>query len=160
MKKSIDTPLSEMTLRRYEKPYNLKKRELVRKLCLSIGLLNPGDSRDVIVDVLYVLLEARQEGKKLSSEEIRDETIAFRKLEGLDETGTAASNVRRQIRRLKDVQVVEKMKNDYRITEFLPLKDIFADKIERFMLQSILERVKEYIDAADESFKEKNAKRD
>ena len=37
-KKSIDTPLCEITLRRYEKPYNLSKREIVRKLCLSFGL--------------------------------------------------------------------------------------------------------------------------
>ena len=70
--KSIDTPLSEITLRRYEKPYNLTKRELVRKLCLSMGLLNPGDGRDVIVDVLYVLLEAAKDKTLLSSEKIRE----------------------------------------------------------------------------------------
>ena len=75
-KRSIDTPLSEITLRRYEKPYNLPKRELVRKLCLSLGLLNPGDSRDVIVDILYVLLEAGSNQKRLSSDEIREEVIA------------------------------------------------------------------------------------
>ena len=28
---SKDTPLAEITLRRYEKPYNLSKRELVKK---------------------------------------------------------------------------------------------------------------------------------
>ena len=47
---SKDIPLAEITLRRYEKPYNLQKRELIRKLCLSIGLLQPGDSRDIIVE--------------------------------------------------------------------------------------------------------------
>ena len=50
-------PIAEITLRKYEKPYNMPKRELVKKICLSLGLLQPGDSRDVIVDVLHALLE-------------------------------------------------------------------------------------------------------
>ena len=52
-----DIPLSEITLRKYEKPYEASSRELTRKLCLSIGLLQPGDSRDVIVDVFEFLLK-------------------------------------------------------------------------------------------------------
>jgi len=150
--KSIDTPLSEITLRRYEKPYSLSKRELVRKLCLSLGLLNPGDSRDVIVDVLYVLLEANTENKKLSSEEIREEVLELRKEEKLDDLGTAASNIRRQIRRLREILLVEKIKNDYRIAEFGKLSDVYVEKIERFYLPSIMERVKEYLNKVDEDF--------
>ena len=50
---SKDAPLAEITLRRYEKPYEMSKRELLRKICLSIGLLQAGDSRDVIVDILH-----------------------------------------------------------------------------------------------------------
>ena len=49
-----DIPLSEITLRKYEKPSNLERRELVRKICLSLGLLQLGDSRDIIVDILLV----------------------------------------------------------------------------------------------------------
>ncbi|MCM2325142.1 MAG: hypothetical protein NDI94_01645 [Candidatus Woesearchaeota archaeon] len=155
MNKSIDTPLSELTLRRYEKPYNLSKRELVRKLCLSIGILNPGDSRDVIVDVLYVLLEARKDNKKLSSEEIRDEVLVLRKNENMDDNGTAASNIRRQIRRLRETLLIEKIKNDYRVVEYSSVLSIFSEKVERFMLPSILERVKEYLVAVDEGFVKK-----
>ena len=150
--KSVDTPLSEITLRRYEKPYNLTKRELVRKLCLSLGLLNPGDSRDVIVDVLYVLLEAAKDKKKLSSDQIREEVLAFRKQEKLNDLGTAASNIRRQIRRLRELLLVEKVKNDYRITEFTNLADTFNEKVEKFMIPSIIERIKEYLDTVDETF--------
>ena len=58
---SKDVPLSELTLRKYEKPDTLKDRDLIRKLCLSLGLLQPGDSRDVIVDVLSVMLKAKKE---------------------------------------------------------------------------------------------------
>ena len=54
---SKDIPLSEITLRKYEKPYEAPSRDLTRKLCLSIGLLQPGDSRDVIVDVFEFLLK-------------------------------------------------------------------------------------------------------
>jgi hypothetical protein len=153
--KSIDTPLSEITIRRYEKPYNLSKREIVRKLCLSFGLLNPGDSRDVIVDVLFVLLDARRENKMLSSEEIRENVIEFRKSENLDDLGCASSNIRRQIRRLREILLVEKIKNDYRITEFLDLKDVYQEKIERFLIPSILERIKDYLVSIDETFPKK-----
>ncbi|MFH2020386.1 MAG: hypothetical protein ABIJ34_03165 [archaeon] len=151
--KSIDTPLSELTLRRYEKPYNLGKRDLVRKLCLSLGLLNPGDSRDVIVDVLYVLLEARKKSMKLSSDEIREDVIAFRKQEKISDNGTAASNIRRQIRRLRETMLVEKIKNDYRITEFSDVGEIFYEKVEKFMLPSIIDRLKEYMTMIDQGFK-------
>ena len=154
--KSIDTPLSEITLRRYEKPYNLSRRELVRKLCLSLGLLNPGDSRDVIVDVFYVLLEAKSENKMLSSEEIRANVIEVRKNEKLDDTGTAASNIRRQIRRLRELLLAEKIANDYRISEFLNLEEIFSEKIEKFMIASISQRIKTYLKSVDAAFGEKN----
>ena len=53
-----DLPLSEIILRRYEKPYNLGRRELVKKICLSLGLLHAGDSRCIIVDILLVLIDA------------------------------------------------------------------------------------------------------
>ncbi len=153
--KSVDTPLAELSLRRYEKPYNLNKRELVRKVCLSIGILNPGDSRDVIVDVLCVLLEAKQNRKKISSEEIREDVIALRKTEKLDGGGTAASNIRRQIRRLRETFLIEKIKNDYIVTEFSGLESIFSEKVEKVMLPSILERIKEYLRSTEEAFSKK-----
>ena len=58
---SKEIPLAEITLRRYEKPSNLTERELVRKICLSLGLLQPGDSRDVVVDIFNVLIIAKKE---------------------------------------------------------------------------------------------------
>jgi len=56
-----DAPLSEITLRKYEKPYQLDKRELIKKICLSLGLLQPGDSRDVIVDILMIIEQSSKE---------------------------------------------------------------------------------------------------
>jgi DNA-binding transcriptional ArsR family regulator len=145
---SKDVPLNEITLRRYEKP-NLKDRDLVRKLCLSIGLLQPGDSRDVVVDVFYVLLK---EKKELNSEEIRDKVISLRKQKNLKLLGVASSNVRRQLKRLRDVFLVEKVVNNYRINENLSLNEIMEEKLEKFLMPSVIGRVKDYFKAVDEEF--------
>ena len=141
---SRESPLAEITLRRYEKPSKSSERELVRKLCLSIGLLQPGDSRDIIVDILNVLLQAKKEKKELSSEDIGKEVIEERKRQKLALNGIASSNIRRQIKRLRDLFLVEKVKNYYRITEFEDLSVIFEKKIKDFYLKSILERVNDY----------------
>jgi|TARA_B100001964_G_C14249546_1_gene609167 hypothetical protein len=144
---SKEIPLSEITLRKYEKPSKLSDRELVRKLCLSIGLLQPGDSRDVIVDILYVLLRAKKQKKALSSDEIEKEVINARKKQKLALHGIASSNIRRQLKRLRDLFLVEKVKNQYRINEFEELNIIFEEKIEKFYLKSIVDRVKEYFES-------------
>ncbi|MFC1753394.1 hypothetical protein ACFL96_08380 [Thermoproteota archaeon] len=154
MKKTIskDTPLAEITLRKYEKPFNLDHRELVRKLCLSTGLLQPGDSRDIIVDILYVLLKAKRERKEHSSEEIRGLVIQSRKDSGLTIAGAASSNIRRQLKRLRELFLVEKVKNRYRINEHDSLNNIFQEKIEQYLLQTVLARVKDYVDIVDKEF--------
>lgn len=149
---SRDTPISEITLRRYEKPYDLNRRELVRKLCLSSGLLQPGDSRDIIVDILHVLLDAKKENKLLGSEDIKDLVVLLRKQNNLPLVGVASSNVRRQIKRLRDIFLVEKVKNNYRITEFDNVSVIFNEKIEQYLLAAMLDRVREYCKKVDEEF--------
>lgn len=150
---SIDTPLAELTLRKYERPTpGMPKRDLVRKLCLSLGLLQPGDSRDVIVDVLLVILEADQD---LTSTEVEKLVVQKRKDQKLELLGIAPSNIRRQLLRLRDIFVVEKVKNNYRIRENALLKTIFAESIQSYYLDSILNRVKEYVDAVDKEFLQK-----
>ncbi|MFH1332046.1 MAG: hypothetical protein ABIH63_02055 [archaeon] len=144
---SKDTPLAEITLRRYEKPYDMPRRELIKKLCLSVGLLQPGDSRDIIVDLLYVLLEAKKGKKGLDSEEIQSLVIEVRKQHKLPPRGVAPSNIRRQIKRLRDLFLVEKVDSKYRISEFEELEVIFNDKIEKYFLDNILARVKDYFNA-------------
>ena len=148
-KSSIETPLAEITLRRYEKPENLNKRGVVKKLCLSLGLLQPGDSRDIIVEVFFVLLEARKGEKWLSSEEVRERAIELRKEANLPLFGVASSNIRRQLKRLRQLFLVEKIKNNYRITEFGSLSELFNEKISQFLLANITSRVKDYLKEAD-----------
>ncbi len=142
---SKDIPLAEITLRKYERPYESdNKRDIIRKLCLSLGLLQPGDSRDVIVDVLQLLLESNQE---LESEQVVSGVINLRKKAKLPLQGIAASNIRRQVKRLKDLYLVEKVNEGYRIAEKESISAIFSQKIEKFYLQSIVERVREYCEA-------------
>jgi len=141
---SKDIPLAEITLRKYEKPYNLDKRELVKKLCLSIGLLQPGDSRDVIVDVFLTLINSKV---SLDSKKIEDNVINIRKSYNLEMKGIASSNIRRQIKRLKDLFLIENINNQYRISENDKLINIFEEKIEKFYIKSIIDRVKEHFKA-------------
>jgi hypothetical protein len=146
---AIDSPLAEINLRKYEKPENISDRNLVRKLCLSVGLLQPGDSRDIIVDILYVMLKAKQ---PISSVDVEQEVIEFRKNNKMPLQGIASSNIRRQLLRLRDIFIIEKVKNSYRINENSKLIDIFSEKIEKYYLNSIVERVKEYVIETDKRF--------
>ena len=149
---SKDLPLSELTLRRYEKPADLGGRDLVKRLCLSLGLLQPGDSRDVVVDVLMVLLEARKGREELESDAIRERVVEMRKRHSLPQLGIAHSNIRRQLKRLKDIFIAESNITKYRIPEFLPLSEVFTEKSENVLLNSILSRVREYIVQVDKEF--------
>lgn len=140
-----DIPLGEIILRKYEKPYESSRRELVRKVCLSLGLLQPGDSRDIIVDLLLALEEARKTRTWLSSFEIRDKVETIRKENSLENKGLAESNIRRQLKRLRDNMLADKQENKYRISEFAPLSEIFENKIEKFLIPQTIERIKEYL---------------
>jgi hypothetical protein len=145
-----DLPLGEITLRRYEKPYDSSQRELVKKVCLSLGLLQPGDSRDIVVDMLLVLEDNRKNRMWMSSFDIRDKIEVVRKKNSLEGKGLAESNIRRQLKRLRDAMLVDKQENKYRMSEFAPLSEIFENKIEKFLIPQTLERIKEYLGKLDE----------
>jgi hypothetical protein len=146
--KSKEVSLAELTLRKYERPFKIGGRDLVSKLCLSIGLLQPGDSRDVIVDVLMVLLQ----NKQLIPEDVEKKVIELRKKHKLALMGIAPSNLRRQLKRLKDLFLIEKTPTHYRIAENELLTNLYDEKIEQFLLKSIKERVREYFVAVDAEF--------
>lgn len=149
-----DIPLGQLTLRRYEKPYTSSKRELVRKVCLSLGLLQPGDSRDIIVDILLVLEEARHKKEWISSFDVRDRVESVRTKNSLESKGMAESNIRRQLKRLRDSLLVDKQENKYRMSEFAPLSELFESKIEKFLIPQTLERIKEYLDVLEKHGKD------
>src|SRR3989338_3588512 len=125
-----DVPLHEITLRKYEKPYDSSKREVIRKICLSIGLLQPGDSRDIVVDILLALEDARKDKKELTSFEVRDIVTKMRQDNSLEVKGIAESNIRRQLKRLHD---------------------LIEQKIEKFLIPQTIGRIKEYLMVLDKS---------
>jgi DNA-binding transcriptional ArsR family regulator len=138
-----DSPLIDLTLRKFERPSNEGLDVLIRKFCISVGLLQPGDSRDIVVDILKLLLEAKKEKKVYSSAEV--ETILRRtKTEGV-----ASSNVRRQLLRLEKLGLAEKINNGYRIREFLELSKIMDEHVRRFILEPTFKRIQEYAEAID-----------
>ena len=144
--KHKEKPLAEVTLRKYEKPYRLTGRELVKKLCLSMGLLQPADGRDVVVDVFLSLLKAPE---PISLAGIEKSVKLSRKQHGLPVVGSAPSNIRRQVKRLKDSFLVERIGKEYRIAEDAPLHEVFVERIEKFYLPTIVSRVKEYCEAVE-----------
>ncbi len=152
-----ETPLMEIILRRYESPHNLNERDSLKKICLALGLLQPGDSRDIIVDILLVLEKAKKDKKELSAVEIKYELLEIRKKNGLSLNGTADSNIRRQLKRLRDVFLAEKVRNNYRILEFMSLEDIFNEKIKKIILDAILSRNEEYFKYYNENFEVKKS---
>lgn len=140
-----DNAINEITLRKYEKPYSTDKRQLVKKICLSLGLLQPGDGRDIIVDILMVLIEEQKKKNKLSSEEIRKRVEEIRKKHNLELKGLAESNIRRQLKRLRDLMIIEKNNNLYHLTEFESLHEIFNNKIQKFIIDPSIQRINDYL---------------
>src|SRR3989338_1150947 len=145
MRVSKEIPLAEITLRKYEKPQqNADKRELTKKFLLSLGLLSPGDSRDSIIDIFHLILECQ---KGISAADLEGQLRLRRKELNIPMHGVAASNIRRQLQRLKDIFLIEKVDGNYRIAEGDTLERIFEERIHKYYLTSILSRVREYAQA-------------
>ena len=153
---SRDTPLFELTLRKYERPYKLSQREAARRLCLCLGLLQPGDSRDVVVDILLVLLTERARRRAIGAEQLARRVLGLRKRSRQRVYGVATPNIRRQLARLKDLLLVEKTEKGYRITEWMSLQELFATRVQRVLLADTPERLQEYLALADSLFAAKH----
>ena len=137
-----DTPVLDVSIRKFEKPTNPSFNMLMRRFCISVGLLQPGDSRDSIVDLLTLFFKAGKVKRYLTIEEIYKYMLELKK------GGCAQSNIRRNLLRLKDIGFVEKTGNGYRIREWLSLSELI-DEFARFKIQPTLERIKEYAKALD-----------
>ncbi len=143
-----EIPLSSLTIRKYEKPHTEDKRMLIKRFCLSIGLLEPGDSRDIIIDILTVFIEKAKQRQALTINELIEETKTIRRKLSLSEKGCSEPNIRRQVLRLKNAGLVEKQKNKYRIKEFLSTEELTQDVVKK-KADEIIERVLLYAKAID-----------
>ncbi len=149
-----DIPLSEITLRKYEKPQELDLRTTIKRICLSLGILQPGDSRDIVVDILQVIIMHSAKKSIVSFDKLKEEVIQNRNKHNLSLIGVADSNIRRQLKRLKDLMIIEKFDNGYRLAEFSSLKEIFEKRIKQFYLADIIERITQYLEFLDNMLKQ------
>ena len=142
---SKDIPLQEIILRRFESPYGMDDRELARKFLLSLGLLQTGESRDIIVDLFLILLKSKKN--------TLPKDINFFVNELKDLPGASKPNLLRQLKRLRDIKLVEKVQQGYRITEFGRLDNIISNYITPFIVNQTIERVREYAKEIDRRWK-------
>jgi len=131
-------PLAEITLRKYETPTKGNRRELIKRFCLSVGLLNPGESRELIVDLFELFLNNR---RGLTTAEI-EEQLAKKH---------AISGIRRHIRRLIEIKLLEKNKRVYRLPEGNSLTYAVEYLAKRYVVDEIYSRIVEYAKILDES---------
>jgi len=137
-----DAPLIELVLRKYERPENSDKKALLRMFLLSVGLIQPGDSRDTIVPIFDILMQATK-----TKESMKVGDICARL-----EKGAAPSNVRRHLRRLMAIKLVEKADGGYRIAESFDLPLAFKYVTQKYVLSDVLERIEIYAGALKEAY--------
>lgn len=137
-----DIPVLDISLRKFEKPSGSFK-ELIRKFCISIGLLQPGDSRDVIIDIIHLFVKAGRVKKFLDIKDV------YKYLLGIDKNGCSESNTRRHLKRLKDFGFIEKTSKGFRLREWLSLKELF-DEYFKFKIEPTVNRILEYASMIDQ----------
>jgi len=64
--------------------------------------------------------------------------------------GASAPNIRRQLRRLKDIKLIEKAGEGYRITEFGDISSIVESYIIPFVINQSVERLRDYSKSLDD----------
>jgi len=122
-----EVPINEVTLRKFEKPYG-DLDTCLRKFLMSIGLLQVGESRDEITKIFKHLLLSR--GKIIQTKEI------------IERTGASPSNLRRHLRRLRSLGLVERIDTGYRISEGKNLVEIVSEM--NSIVQTTMERIIDY----------------
>ena len=134
-----DIPLNEITLRKYEAPKGMERKELCRKFLLSIGLLQPGESRDIITEIFYLLSK---------TDSALDIPMIAKNLSGMP--GASEPNIRRQMRRLKELKLIEKQDaTGYRVVEAGSIENSIKNYIVPFLIHPATERIIEYAHELD-----------
>ena len=100
---------NELCFRELSLPGDVRanKKELIKWLALSIGLINSGDKRDGIIDVFAVLVESLSENLPLTIEELTRRASRRR------DKAISEKTAYYHIKRLKDMGLVSKLKGGY-----------------------------------------------
>ncbi len=132
-----DKPLAVIELSEFEKPGTDRFTNL-RRFCISLGLISPGESRIAIVHILDILLKARKSNPNgLDSYAIVKELYQH-------DVKIVYANILRDLRKLVRVGLVEKINGGYRVKENGNLEDILRNFIKPYIIERILNRIVEY----------------
>lgn len=137
-----DKPLSEITLRRFEKPSDENLKELSRKFLISTGLLQTGDGRDIISEIFYDFIASSKNKEYLPID------LIIKKFKDFD--GGTPNNIRRHILRLKEYGLIERTDYGYRMPDFMDLKELFKKEIIKEFIEPSINRIIEYCEKIDE----------
>jgi len=143
-----DKPLSRVVLSEFEKPSSDYFTNL-RRFCISLGLINPGESRIGVVYILDILLKARNKDKSGMD--------SYSVMKSLYERNVKIvyANVLRDLRKLIDVGIVEKVDGKYRIKENMQLAEIINEFVRPYIVDRILKRVSYYAETIDNQVNKK-----
>jgi hypothetical protein len=137
-----DRPLSGISLNEFERPTNDYNTNL-RRFCISLGLISPGESRIAIVYILDILLKCRKRNPEgLDSYEII-KNLYKKKVK------IVYANILRDLRKLMAVGLVEKRNSLYRIKENMKLDEIISDFIKPYIIDRMLNKIEEYARSID-----------
>ena len=137
-----DRPLSGISLNEFERPTNDYNTNL-RRFCISLGLISPGESRIAMVYILDVLLKCRKRNPEgLDSYEII-KNLYKKKVK------IVYANILRDLRKLMAVGLVEKRNSLYRIKENMKLDEIISDFIKPYIIDRMLNKIEEYARSID-----------
>ncbi|MEM3422405.1 MAG: hypothetical protein QXF35_03720 [Candidatus Bilamarchaeaceae archaeon] len=100
---------SEILLRELALPEEvlLARKSIVRWLALSLGLINPNESRTIIIDLLDTLLYFHFAGKKPTTKDIIDKMM---------KSGATEKNIKAiyyHLERLKENGIINRKKGEY-----------------------------------------------
>jgi hypothetical protein len=139
-----DLPLAGISLNEFEKP-SADYFTNLRRFCISIGVISPGESRVAIVYILDILLRA-----KATNPNGLDSLQITKALYNLD-VKIVYANILRDVRKLIGIGIIERRGNLFRIKENLPLKELLETFIRPYIIDRIIKRVLEYADAIDKA---------
>lgn len=128
---TTDLPISEITLRKFERPENVDKKTLIKRFCISLGLINPGDNRAGVVEVFEAIFNSKE---PLGAEDVFDAL----------EKRLALSGIRRHLRRLEKIRLLEHRNSKYQLAEGRNLTYSLKYVIKDYLIEDIFNRIYEY----------------
>lgn len=143
-----DKPLSKISLSEFEKPGSDYFTNL-RRFCISLGLVNPGESRVAIIYILDLLLKLRLKEKDGA------DSYAIMKYLYSKNIKIVYANVLRDLRKLVSLGIVEKVDRKYRIKENMKLTEIIDEFIKPYLIDRILKKIYLYAESIDNDFNKK-----